>query len=73
MKLVHVGILVSLLLCNIQDVEALLKEKDTLQQDKEALEGEKLTLTKTVGNLRKDARERDNQVNILLGLNLQLV
>lgn len=52
------------LLCNIQDMEALLKEKDMLQQDKEALEVEKLSLTKTVGNLRKDVRERDKQVNI---------
>lgn len=55
----------SLFLFNIQDMEALVKEKDMLQQDKEALEGEKLSLTKTVGNLRKDVRERDYQVNIL--------
>jgi len=62
------------LLCNVQDMEALLKEKDMLQQDKEALEVEKLSLAKTVGNLRKDLRERDKQVNIfVLGVHDPLV
>lgn len=35
-----------------------------LLEDKEALEGEKLSLSKTVEILRKDVKERDMQVSI---------
>lgn len=73
MKLIHVGLLLSLLLCIIKDMEALIKEKDMLHQEKEALEGEKLSLSKTVATLKKDLRERDNQVNITLGLHHQSI
>lgn len=50
--------------CKFQDRETLVKAKDMLLQDKEALEGEKLSLSKTVDILSKDVKEREKQVSI---------
>ncbi|KAG0609564.1 hypothetical protein M758_8G193900 [Ceratodon purpureus] len=45
----------------VQDREALVKVKDMLLEDKEALEAERLSLAKTVEILGKDVKEREKQ------------
>ena len=57
------GIFFSLSFGKFQDREALVKVKDMLLEDKEALEAERLSLAKTVEILGKDVKEREKQVS----------